>query len=191
MVHSGDEDQRQEVSCRIRSDMEQTDKENRDAIHGVLTRLEAEGKLTPDNVIEEAKARDSPLHDQFTWDLKAAALMTWRSQARALISHFEISVVVHRKEYRIQEFVEAPGKPGKEQGYVAFTRIKNKRELAREFFDRELGIAASYVSKTRDYAQVLGLEKRVERVVNDITTLRKDAQDRSVTIRKARHVSAG
>lgn len=165
--------------------MEQMDKENRDAIHGVLTKLESKGQLTPDNVIEEARDPESPLHGEFTWDLKAAAMMTWRSQARALISHFEISVVVHRKEYRIQEFVEAPGKPRKEQGYVAFTRLKDKKQLAREFFDRELGIAASYVSKTKDYARVLGLERRIERVVKDLTSLRAEAQKSTTPRNKA------
>lgn len=170
--------------------METVDNDNRDAIHGVLTKLESKGRLTPDNVIEEARDPKSPLHGEFTWDLKAAAMMTWRSQARALISHFEISVVVHRKEYRIQEFVEAPGKPGKEQGYVAFTRLKEKKELAREFFDRELSLAASYVAKTRDYARVLGLEKRVEKVVKEITSLRTEAQNKTAVRKQIRHAAA-
>lgn len=167
--------------------MESMDKEKQEAIHAVLTRLEKQGRLTPDNTIEEARNPKSPLHGEFTWDLQAAAMMTWRSQARALISHFEIAVVVHQKEYRIQEFVETPGKVGREQGYVAFTRLKDKKQLAREFFDRELSIAASYVAKTKDYAQVLGLDRRVERVVDDIASLRKDAQKRTVTTQKARH----
>lgn len=170
--------------------METMDKEKQDAIHAVLARLEKRGRLTPDNTIEEARDPKSPLHGEFTWDLQSAAMMTWRSQARALISHFQISVVVHQKEYRIQEFVETPGKAGKEQGYTAFTRIKDKKELAREFFDRELGIAASYVAKTKDYAQVLGLDSRVEKVVDEIASLRKDAQKRTVSPQKARHVSA-
>jgi hypothetical protein len=160
------------------------DTEKRDAIHEVLANLEATGELTPDKVIEEARARESPLHDQFTWDLKAAAMMTWRSQARALISGFQISVVVHRKEYTIQEFVEAPGKAEREQGYVAFTKIKNSKELAREFIDRELGIASTYVCKTRDYARVLGLERQVEKVVKDLSSVRVAARSKATSSRR-------
>lgn len=156
--------------------MQSIDKDQRDAIHAVLKRLESKGELTPDNVIEEAKKKDSPLHGEFTWDLKAAAMMTWRAQARSLISQFQITITVHRKEYKIQEFVEAPGKPEREQGYVAFTRIKDKKELAREFLNRELSIAATHVTKARDYARVLGLEARAERVVKDITSLQSDVQ---------------
>lgn len=167
--------------------METVDNEKRNAIHGVLAKLEAAGELTPDKVIEQAKSSDSPLHEQFTWDLKAAAMMTWRSQARALISGFQISVVVHRKEYTIQEFVEAPAKPGREQGYIAFTRLKNKKELAREFFDRELGIAETFVTKAADYARALGLEKRVERVIQEIAAVRAEAQTKTS---KARHAAA-
>lgn len=170
--------------------MQPMEKEKEEAIHAVLTQLEKRGRLTPDHTIEEARNPKSPLHEEFTWDVQAAALITWRAQARALISRFEINVVVRQTEYRIQEFVEAPGKAGREQGYIAFTRIKDKKQLAREFFDRELGIAASYVAKTKDYAQVLGLDRRVERVVDDITSLRKDAQKRTITTEKAHHASA-
>lgn len=157
----------------------ETNKEHQDTIHAVLTQMERDGRLRPDDVIEEARNSKSPLHGEFTWNVNKAAMITWRSQARALISSFHITVVVHRKEYRIQEFVEAPGKAEREQGYMAFTKIKNQKELAREFFDRELGTASSYVSKTADYARVLGLERQVERVVKDITSLRAKARHRT------------
>lgn len=170
--------------------METKDGEQRAAIHAVLNRLESKGQLTPDNVIEEAKDEASPLHEAFTWDLEQAAMMTWRAQARALISQFHITITVHRKEYNIQEFVEAPGKAEREQGYVAFTRIKDKKEMAREFLDRELGIAASYVSKTRDFARVLGLERRVERVVKDLAAVRQEAQKRTASRKRAASASA-
>lgn len=159
--------------------METMNKDNQEAIHAVLARLERKGQLTPDNVIEEAREADSPLHGEFTWDIKKAAMITWRNQARTLISQFSITITVHRKEYRIQEFVEAPGKAEREQGYVAFTRIKNKKDLAREFLDRELSVAATYVAKTRDYARVLGLEESVEKVVKQIDSLRTKAQNKN------------
>lgn len=152
------------------------DKETKDAIHAVLTKLEKEGRLAPDPVIDEARNPDSPLHGQFQWDIEKAAMVTWRAQARSLISQFHITVTVHRTEYRIQEFVEAPGKTEKEQGYVAFTKLKSNKDLAREFLDRELAIAATYVSKTSDYARVLGLEKRVQKVVREIAALRTALQ---------------
>lgn len=164
--------------------------DNRDAIHTVLVELENKGKLTPDKVIAEARKPESPLHGEFTWDIKAAAMITWRSQARALISAFHVTVVVHRKEYRIQEFVEAVGKAEREQGYVAFEKIKGTKELAREFLERELGIASSYVSKTADYARVLGLERQVERVVKDIATLRAEAQRKAVARKRPQVVVA-
>jgi hypothetical protein len=163
---------------------------DRDAIHSVLTKLEADGNLTPDSVVETAKDPKSPLHKEFTWDLKAAALMTWRSQARALISQFHITVTVHRKEYRIQEFVEAPNKAEGEQGYIAFTRIKTNKELAKDFLQRELGIASSYVEKTRDYARALGLESRITRVVEDLASVRIEAEKRATPRKKALSASA-
>jgi hypothetical protein len=159
--------------------METMDNKNRNEIHAILADLESKELLTPDNVIEAARDPKSPLHEEFTWDLKQAALMTWRSQARALISQFHITITVHRKVYTIQEFVEAPGKAEREQGYVAFTRIKDKKELAREFLDRELGIAETYVTKAADYARALGLEKRVAKVIQEIAAVRVEAQTKT------------
>lgn len=165
------------------------DKETKDAIHAVLTKLENEGRLAPDPVIEEARNPDSPLHGQFQWDVEKAAMITWRAQARSLISQFHITVTVHRTEYRIQEFVEAPSKPENEQGYVAFSKLKSNKDLAREFIDRELGIASTYVSKTTDYARVLGLEKRVEKVVKEITSLRVDVQNNPAARKPTQHAA--
>lgn len=86
--------------------------------------------------------------------------------------------------------MEAPGKPKNEQGYVAFSKLKSNKDLAREFIDRELGIASTYVSKTTDYARVLGLEKRVAKVVKDITALRTAALQDKVAHKAAQAAPA-
>ncbi|MBA2526596.1 MAG: hypothetical protein H0V18_12580 [Pyrinomonadaceae bacterium] len=150
----------------------------REAIHEVLIRLEQAGSLTPDAIIEEAQKADSPLHGEFTWDIEKAALITWRDQARRLISSFSIQLKVHRKEYRVQEFVELPGKELRTQGYISINTIKGKKELAAEFLEDQLKVASAYVVKTTDYAAVLGLRKRTEGIVQEIASLREDARGR-------------
>ena len=151
------------------------DKTQREAIREVLLQLNKEGRLNPDTVVREARDPQSPLHSYFTWDVETAALKMWREEARRLISSYEITITVNRREYRIQEFVEAPGKANeKEQGYTSINRIRSNKELAREFVDRELAIAGTYVGKTKDYAEVLGLRKQVEEVEAEIGELRSE-----------------
>ena len=149
--------------------------QQREDIRSVLERLRSINELTPDNVIAEAKDPSSPLHSQFTWDLSEAALLTWRQQARTLISSFVITETVDRKTYTIQQFVE-PCKSGKEQGYIGFLEIKSSKTLAAEFMERELGIAKTYVSKTMNYAKVLGMEEKVAKVARDLDRLALSAR---------------
>jgi len=150
-------------------------------IHAVLDRLRAAGKLTPDKVISEAKKPSSPLHSQFTWNVAEAALLTWRAQARTLIASFSITETVDNKTYTIQEFVEGPSKTGRQQGYVGFSDVKSSKQLAKEFLDRELGIAKTYVAKTVNYARILKLEPKVAKIVKDLDAL-------VTTVRSGSHV---
>lgn len=52
----------------------------------ILNRMGEEGRLTPRNVVEEARPEDSPLHPEFDWD-DAIAAEKWREkQAHLLIA---------------------------------------------------------------------------------------------------------
>ncbi len=48
------------------------------------------GKLTASIVVKKAKAKRSPLHDAFDWDVDRAALEYWKKQARNLIGALRI-----------------------------------------------------------------------------------------------------
>ena len=56
--------------------------------------LERGGKIDPNDLIEAAKSASHPCHDDFTWDVKAAASERWRDQARKLIRRVEFEVTV-------------------------------------------------------------------------------------------------
>ena len=51
----------------------------------VMQRLESEGKLTPANLVEEARPEDSPIHKAFEWDDAKAAEIYRRQQATKMI----------------------------------------------------------------------------------------------------------
>lgn len=60
-------------------------------------RLEAiraahDGDLTPDAVVDDARAADSPLHPCFEWNDSAAAEEWRREQAKYLIRHIEVQI---------------------------------------------------------------------------------------------------
>lgn len=53
----------------------------------IFDKMGCEGRLTPKNVVDEARPEESPLHPEFEWD-DAVAAEKWREkQAQLLIAH--------------------------------------------------------------------------------------------------------
>lgn len=55
--------------------------------------LERGGKVDPVDLIEAARDPGHPCHDEFTWDIDAAAQERWRDQARSIIRKCKFDVV--------------------------------------------------------------------------------------------------
>ena len=53
----------------------------------LLNQMGTEGRLTPKNVVEEARPEDSPLHPEFEWNDTVAAEKWREKQAQLLIAH--------------------------------------------------------------------------------------------------------
>jgi len=139
----------------------------------VLVRLSSENRLTPDEVIREARSQKSPLHSCFQWNVEKAAMIAWRQQARDLIASFTITVVREEREYHVREFVEMPNKPLGTQGYAAFEDVKSNPKMARRFMDDQIRTAVSYVEIAKEYAGALGLSERVAEAIEKLKELRE------------------
>lgn len=59
-----------------------------------IRKLEKNGKVDPLELIEAAMDHRHPCHNDFTWDVEAAARERWRDQARALIRQCKFEVIV-------------------------------------------------------------------------------------------------
>ena len=53
----------------------------------IFDRMGNEGRLTPKNVVDEARPEESPLHPEFEWDDAVAAEKWRKKQAQLLIIH--------------------------------------------------------------------------------------------------------
>ena len=75
-----------------------TQEQIREAQRAILIRLSEEGRLTKEQVLEEAKKKDSPLHDHpaFNWDVQQAAERQWLVQARRVIQQFKHECIIER-----------------------------------------------------------------------------------------------
>lgn len=65
-----------------------------------------DGTLTPEQVLADAKRKESPLHGYFEWDDRKAAMFHRLTQARELIASYEIVIA----DNPVRAFVWAPSK---------------------------------------------------------------------------------
>ena len=143
----------------------------RDDIRQRLADLAEEngGVLTPSMVVEDAKDRDSPLHDQFEWNLRAAAMQRWLDRARELIRSVRIDVRTDTSVVRVPAYVRDPRADDRSQGYVGTASLRTDADLARVAIVREFARAAAALRRAKDLAAALGEDARVDAAIGAVS----------------------
>lgn len=100
----------------------------------LLTRLARKngGVLKVDDVLQEAKDKDSVLHRHFEWDDTEAAEQYRRQQARALIQRCRIQLV-ESSPVKIRAFVSLPTDRENGGGYRLTSEVMSDDYLKDEF----------------------------------------------------------
>lgn len=100
----------------------------------LLTRLARKngGVLKVDDVLQEAKDKDSLLHRHFEWDDTEAAEQYRRQQARALIQRCRIQLV-ESSPVKIRAFVSLPTDRENGGGYRLTSEVMSDNYLKDEF----------------------------------------------------------
>lgn len=127
-------------------------------------------ELRVDDVVEDAKDPNSPLYDEFDWDVNKAANAHWREIARRLIRSFVARVVVtdlgvinkHPKYVR-----NAASKP-REQGYKKLSDVREDKALAQATLRGELERARSILERMRTVAVALGLGDQIDSIRREL-----------------------
>lgn len=120
------------------------------------------GVLRPDDVVEAARDKDSPLHGCFEWDKTKAALEHWRDVARTLIRSVRVVIQNETTTIRAPYFVRDPDAASKDQGYVALKSIRSESEQARELLVDEFTRAAAALRRAKEIARALDMHAEIE-----------------------------
>lgn len=123
------------------------------------------GRLTPDDVIEDAKDPKSPLHGYFEWNDAKAAHAHRLEQARALIRSVKVIIETETTFIRAVGYVVDPTRRGDEQGYVRLESIVSEAALARKTLMTEAERVLGVLRRAEAIAAVLGLEEQLANVV--------------------------
>lgn len=145
-----------------------------------LAMLENErGQLTPTIVVEDAKRKESPLHDLFDWNVKEAAEKWWLEQARTIIRSVKVVITDEHITVKTPHYVRDPNAKGKEQGYVSVAQLQRDPVAARESLVLECGRAESAMARARGLAKVLNLEDEVDLIITRVSGLREKVEESS------------
>lgn len=137
----------------------------------VVARLGAladkEGRLTPEQVVEDARDPKSPLHPCFEWDDSKAAHQHRLYQARKLVAVY-VTQTIETRQIRVPMFVRDPDAAPNAQGYVRTVVVKTEKERAREVLLDELGRVAAITQRARALAALFGLENEVDLLIDGV-----------------------
>lgn len=107
-----------------------------------LRSMEVEGRLTPDQVIADARREGgSPLSSLFEWDRDKAAYAHWLDTARAVIREVHVIVTTTTEVVNVVRYVSDPNR-GREQGYISLFAVSSdddKRGVIVTEIDRSIG----------------------------------------------------
>lgn len=130
----------------------------------------ADGRLTPDAVVDDARSKASPLHDLFEWDNKKAA-SAWRIQQAREVIQVRMQVVNETVAVRAPIYVRDPEATG--QGYIRVSVLRNDPEQSRAAVTYALDVAAGHLRRAYEMAEPLGMAQEIEALVAQVTGLRR------------------
>jgi hypothetical protein len=148
------------------------------AIRERLRALESEtGTITPEALVDDARADDSPLHELFEWDNSVAAEKFRLHQARVVLK--SVRYIEGQSEHITLDrpfYVRDPSMPANEQGYVSVLALQKDPVSARQSLRLEFSRVEGALSRARAVAGVLGLQDEVEHLIAQVTRVKEQAE---------------
>ena len=151
---------------------------NRNQKEAIAARLEKltklnKGRLTPANVMHDARNLKSPQHDQFEWDDGKASEQYRLDQARTLIRTVRLEIRTERRIISTVRYVRDPSANQFEQGYVDVTSLRNNKTLAYEALEDELKRAKVSMDRALDFAETLNMRDMVDQIIEHIELMQR------------------
>jgi hypothetical protein len=137
-----------------------------------VAQLEADGRLTAEQVLEDAKAPESPLHMLYDWDVQRAAEAHWLDVSREIIRSVHLTAVIEDVSVRAPFYVKDEAAGHQRPGYVAVTTLRRTPDAAREALLAEFERVAGGLRRATALAAMLGLQDEVEGLLVRVLGLR-------------------
>lgn len=130
------------------------------------------GRLTPEQVVDDATNPQSPLHEEFEWDDAEAAKLHRLNQARSIIRR--VQFVEHGREVSFHRpvFIHDPDLPAKEAGYIQVSSLLTDREKSARALAQEVARVDSSLKRAREIAFSLDLTETIDAYIQQWAEVR-------------------
>lgn len=138
------------------------------------------GRLTPDEVVADARQPDSPLHPLFEWNVRKAAHAHWIERARELIRYVKVQIITSKRETTriVPAFVRDPSMPADKQGYRHIAKVRDDKEVAREVVLNECRAVLAALERAKLVADALDMSPAVDDLIERTGTFRREVERR-------------
>jgi hypothetical protein len=133
-----------------------------------LQTLAANGELSPERVVQEARSGDSPLHEFFEWDDEKAAHAHRIQQARSLIRSVRVEFVTENIVLQVPKYVHDPDKD-EDGGYVETVSLESDRDKARRTIQQEMRRAIGCLRRAQAIAHVVGARDDIGLLIDQVS----------------------
>ena len=138
-----------------------------------LRTLEREGgRISPSDVVDDAKHKSSPLHGLFEWSKSLAAEKYWLVQAREILGAAKVLVETETYTTRGPVYVRDTSAGGG-QGYQRVEVMRDDPDQARESLIYTLGVASGHLRRAYDLAEPLGLQAEIDHLVEQVVGVQR------------------
>lgn len=141
-----------------------------DALTEWLASIERGGRLTPEQVVEQARDPESPGHGFFEWDDDKAAHKHRIEQARELLAK---RVVIKSETYTVTvpRYVRDPEALPGVQSYVS-VRVVSVEGLQHQALAQEFARVGQMLARARELAKAFGLAEEVDGLMSQLQIVR-------------------
>jgi hypothetical protein len=137
-----------------------------------IVALERQGRITPAEVLADARQPTSPLHDLYNWDMAVAAEAHWLNHTRRILKCVRVVVHTTTMSFKIPNYVRDPDVAGREQGYISLGAVHTDPALSRRALIAEFERVSSSLKRARRLAFGLDLEAEVDGLLASVVGLR-------------------
>lgn len=143
------------------------------SIKDELSRLARKhGRLLPETVVEEARSKDSPLHDSFQWDDSAAAhqwrLVQARQIIRAAVRYIEVPGANEITFIKVREYTSLSDDRKLKGGYRVTVNILEDADLRARMLEDALREMLAFKKKYAALSELSAVFAAIDQAVIDV-----------------------